>query len=122
MIFDKLLLAGIWGKIKAEIRKSRSGNSKNGSGLDHSRGSPGHTAYAPYLKRAVIIILDEWRHWARGHLFIASKTQIALKINRLDLQKMKLVDPAVGGLVKEETQKTGLGMRIFTEQVTVKPS
>ena len=69
-----------------------------------------------------MIILDEWRHWARGHLFIASKTQIALKINRLDLQKMKLVDPAVGELGKEETQKRGLGLRIFTEQATVKPS
>ena len=69
-----------------------------------------------------MIILDEWRHWARGHLFIASKTQIALKINRLDLQKMKLVDPAVGELGKEETQKSGLGLRIFTEQATVKPS
>ena len=29
---------------------------------------------------------------------------------------MKLVDPAVGELGKEETQKTGLRLRILTEQ------
>lgn len=41
---------------------------------------------------------------------------------RLDLQKMKWVDPAVRELGKVEAQKTGMGLRNSTEQATFKPS